>query len=155
MPGEVETVTLQEAARRLGVSQQTIRRRLQTGELGGVKVPARNGAGTRWMVNLTGEQLEGAESAPSAFGGTPAADGQLVSELRARISSLEGHLAEAERASSELRQLLARADARVEALTEGSRGLLSGPTSEPTPYQHEGQQAEGKPRRRWWGLFGG
>jgi excisionase family DNA binding protein len=57
-------VSIAEAARRLGISQDTVRKRLRLGELAGEQVRAPGGF--RWLVELPGENAE-----PQGQGETP------------------------------------------------------------------------------------
>ena len=94
-PGEVimATVTIQEAAQHLGVSQDTVRRRIRKKELQARQAPTPQGF--RWVVEL--EDLEeDAQAAPTPthrpdIGGAQAEDGQgvreLVDALRSQLES--------------------------------------------------------------------
>ena len=145
-----DTVSVAEAARRLGVSGQTVRRKLLAGELLGEQTPNTRGSGWRWRVILPDEAP--ASGAPySAPTGDPGA--RLTEQLMARIASLEGHLAEAERAASETRRLLAGTMARIEALTAPQSGDISGATNA-TLGQHGTQQSGNTPPRPWWRFRG-
>ena len=98
------TVTIQEAAQHLGVSQDTVRRRIRKEELQARQTPTPQGF--RWMVELE----EDAQTAPAPphrpdIGGAQvkddAYDGALVEILREE-------LAEKNRQISELHRLLAQ-----------------------------------------------
>lgn len=150
MPAELLRITVVEAARRLGVSGQTVRRRLEAGELAGEREPARRGAGWRWLVLLPAS-AQAPDPPPGAPGGTP--EPPLLAELRARIVSLEEHLAEAERAASETRQLLGGALTRLEGAEERLRlaaSATAGPAVAQQPQHHRGN-ASGRPWWRPWG----
>ena len=89
-------VGISEAAHRLGVSQDTVRRRLKTGELAGEK--GRSAGGFRWIVDLDG-QVVGRKH-----------DGQdyhLVELLKGQVQDLRVQLEVRAREVSELHQLLA------------------------------------------------
>lgn len=118
MPDDLISVTVAEAARRLGVSAQTVRRRISEGELAAEREPARRGAGWRWMILLQAN-AQAVESPPGASQGT--AEPLLIVELRARVASLEEHLAQAERAGTETRQLLAGTLAKLDTIEERLR----------------------------------
>lgn len=137
MADDLVRVGVAEAARRLGVSAQTIRRRLEAGELVGEHEAARRGTGWRWMVLLpASKQVPG-----SRYEAPPAQDGLLVAELRSRIASLEEHLAQAERASSETRQLLGGTLARLAAAEE--RLMIAPPAgTERNTTQHQSGNTE-------------
>lgn len=79
-----EHVTIKEAAERLGVSQDTIRRRLKTGELAGEREKTRQGF--VWRVALPPEFAQ----APAAAEPAPAAsDAVELAQLRERVAGLE------------------------------------------------------------------
>ena len=92
------TVTIQEAAQHLGVSQDTVRRRIRKEELQARQTPTPQGF--RWVVEL--EDLE--DDAPAAptpphrpdIGGAQVEDGQdlreLVDALRSQLQSQEEEL---------------------------------------------------------------
>jgi len=91
-------VGIAEAAHRLGVSQDTIRRHLRTGELEGEKVRA--AGGFRWMVDLDGQGLSSQTDGHQA-------DRELVDLLKAQVQDLRDQLAARAREVSELHQLMA------------------------------------------------
>jgi excisionase family DNA binding protein len=152
MRGAVERVTIREAAKRLGVSQDTVRRRLKAGELQGVQDPIPGGF--TWLVELA------PDAGPAELPGLPEA-GVAATEaefLRRRLADLEqerdrlAELLEGERsAHAETRQLWAREQEllRVRALPPPSKQPEA---AEATPQQvPEGQPspAEAAPRP-WW-----
>ena len=140
MVDDLVRVSVAEAAKLLGVSAQTVRRRIESGELKAENEPGGRGRGWRWMVLLPGSP-EAAQAAHTATGGPP--EPALVAELRARVASLEAHLEQAERSASEMRQLLATSQnllqassARSEAFEERIRIAESPPISVPL-VQHD------------------
>ncbi len=76
-----EHVSIQEAAERLGVSADTIRRRLKRGELKGTQEP-HGKSGYRWLVHLP-------DAAQADAPGLPPAEAYALAEARARIDGLE------------------------------------------------------------------
>ena len=76
-------VTIREAADRLGVSVDTVRRRLKAGELTGRQEP-HGASGYRWLVQLP-------DDAPAETSATapPSADAYELADGRARIEGLE------------------------------------------------------------------
>jgi len=76
-------VTIREAADRLGVSVDTVRRRLKAGELTGRQEP-QGASGYRWLVQLPDDAL--AETPATA---PPSADAYELADARARIEGLE------------------------------------------------------------------
>ncbi len=81
-------LTIRDAAERLGVSSDTIRRRLKAGELAGRQEP-QGKQGYRWIVQLP----EDAQDTPTAVGtaapGMPTAMAYELADARARIEGLE------------------------------------------------------------------
>jgi excisionase family DNA binding protein len=88
-------LSINDAAKALGVSPNTVRRRLTSGLIHGYKV------GNQWLINLPDE----AETAPNQPMATDkealAIDNELVKQLRAdlansndRITFLEGHISQ-------------------------------------------------------------
>ncbi len=83
-------VTIKEAADRLGVSVDTVRRRLKAGDLEGRREP-HGKSGYRWLVQLPDDaQAEGETSAAiGAAIGALSADAYELADARARIDGLE------------------------------------------------------------------
>lgn len=74
-------VSIKEAAERLGVSVDTVRRRLKAGELAGTQEP-HGKSGYRWLVQLP-------DAAQADAPGMPPAEAYALAEARARIEGLE------------------------------------------------------------------
>ena len=72
-----ERVSIKEAAERLGVSVDTVRRRLKAGDLEGTQEP-HGKSGYRWLVHL-----------PDDAPGMPSAEAYEHADTRARIDGLE------------------------------------------------------------------
>ena len=99
---------LAEAARRLGLSTRTIRRKLHDGELAGRQVSTPQGF--VWMVELVDEQ------GPSDVeGGAPR---ELVDVLKDEVSTLKGELEKRAREAEQLHVLLQQAQAALPAPKE-------------------------------------
>ena len=81
-----ERVSIKEAAERLGVSQDTIRRRLKHGELAGER--AKTPQGFVWRVELPQEPAGEAEGTAPESAPAPG-DGIELARLRERVSGLE------------------------------------------------------------------
>lgn len=168
---EAERVSIKEAAARLGVSPDTIRRRLKSGELAGERV--KTPQGFVWRVALPqdapgepGYPLGAAEASP----GVPAGDDIERARLRERIAGLERLAAELQgerdawreqaqrdgEAARELRVLLRNEQMRALPM-ETTRQDAPGAT-EASP--HDAQVIEREPareraRRRFWDRFRG
>jgi len=144
----VERVPIRDAAARLGVSPDTIRRRIKAGDLTGERVPTPQGH--RWVVALPvtldvpaapdqGKPATIADPAKTQPGGevAPGADVAELATLRERVAGLERLGAELatdrdawrERAGQdadaarELRILLGRAQELPRALAPGDGGI--------------------------------
>ena len=89
----MEQVGIPEAARILGMSQDTVRRRLNNGELKGTKVPGPGGF--RWTVDVDGFNKQ-----------EPTNNGGLVDVLKDQVADLRTQLEARTREISELHQLL-------------------------------------------------
>ena len=74
-------VSIKEAAERLGVSVDTVRRRLKAGELEGRREP-HGKSGYRWLVQLP-------DDAQASAPGMPLAEAYELADARARIEGLE------------------------------------------------------------------
>ena len=79
-------VSIHEAARLLGVSDHTVRRRLRNGELKGRQVA--NAGGFAWVIHLEDDLQEDNNSSP----GEVAALKALIARLEAQISAQETEL---------------------------------------------------------------
>lgn len=85
---EAERVSIKEAAERLGVSADTIRRRLKSGELSGER--EKTPQGFVWRVELPGESESGdASGSPVQASPAEAGDGIEVVRLRAELAGAE------------------------------------------------------------------
>jgi len=94
-------VGIAEAARMLGLSQDTVRKRVRSGELAGEQ--ERAPGGFRWMVDLD------VELDPPPVGGDPRGNGRsdaLVDVLMAQVQDLREQLDARTREISELHQLM-------------------------------------------------
>ena len=155
MVDDLVRVSVAEAATLLGVSAQTVRRRIESGELKAENEAGGRGRGWRWMVLLVPGSAEAAhQDKLRAAGSTP--ESQIVLELRARVASLEGRLDQADRAASEMRHLLASsqnlleaAGARHEASEERIR-IAESASEEASSARHTATTSDANKPRRWW-----
>ena len=101
-------LSIPEAAHRLGLAQDTIRKRLRSGALQGEKV--KGAGGFRWEV-IMADGNEPATAPPleevTEGAGAPV-DGALVGQMQARIDSLETQLTTRAGEINHLHQLLAQ-----------------------------------------------
>ena len=104
--GEVimATVTIQEAAQHLGVSQDTVRRRIRKEELQARQTPTPQGF--RWVVTIPDTPPN--NTPPPGEDTDNANGGALVVELKARVNNLEEQLTIRAGEISELHPLLAQ-----------------------------------------------
>lgn len=127
---EPVAVPLPEAARRLGLPSDTIRRRLDRGRIAGFRA-----ASGRVMVMMRGDDLVQAEPEQSEQNTRttrtasepppPAPEGAVIAVLRDQIADLRARLDRAEVAQGELRQLLLTAHRTIADM--GERLALPGP----------------------------
>lgn len=124
---EPVAVPLPEAARRLGLPSDTIRRRLDRGRIAGFRA-----ASGRVMVMMRGDDLVQAEpgqpeqnTRTASEPPPPAPDGAIIAVLRDQIDDLRARLDRAEIAQGELRQLLLAAHRTIADM--GERLALPGP----------------------------
>jgi excisionase family DNA binding protein len=159
-------VSLSEAAAALGVSVDTVVRRIRAGKLRGEKDDA-----GRWVVWLDDFPSTAAHHTPPLNLGRLieedaaaqleqqrirlelAAALEMVASLRADKDRLEARIDRAEDERSELRRMLFLEQQTVASL----RALLPAPTEDA---EHEPQPAEQRPapapqRRPWWKVWGG
>lgn len=123
------SVTIREAAALLGVSTDTIRRRLARGELTGQQVHAGGRGGFTWYVDVPDAD------APPSTAVVPAAPGD---DLRQQVDALR----------AERDQLLARQDRLLDIIqTLAARPPAALPAGSP-------QQAKGRVSRAWDALRG-
>ena len=96
-------VSVHEAATRLGVSQDTIRRRIRKDELQATQSPTPQGY--TWMVELPDDE-EGPDGQRKYSTGEVLAFGELVGVLKDAVTALRGQLEAREREVRELHFLL-------------------------------------------------
>ncbi len=80
-------LTIRDAAERLGVSSDTIRRRLKAGELAGRQEP-QGTQGYRWLVQLPADPPAATPAVASGAPGMPTAAAYELADARARIEGL-------------------------------------------------------------------
>ncbi|HVS41032.1 MAG TPA: helix-turn-helix domain-containing protein [Candidatus Dormibacteraeota bacterium] len=130
------TVGIREAARLLGVSTDTIRRRIERRDL-----PAHKDASGRWLIDLDDSLM--AQAAPAAPE-MPSGDREELIRLRAENEAL--HVLLDEVRTSRDRTVEAEAELRriIAVLTLRQQGL-------PVPEQPETEMIGApEPPRRWW-----
>lgn len=139
-------VTVQEAARQLGVSEQAIRKRVKRGTLEHDKEP-----GGRVYVYL--DEVTNPSTTPDS---TP-----LISQMQAHIETLERQLEEANAANRENRRIIAALTSRIPELEapDASREPQN-QAERAEPQSDRGTPPEeperGTERRPWWKrVFGG
>jgi len=81
-------LTIRDAAERLGVSSDTIRRRLKAGELAGRQEP-QGKQGYRWIVQLPDDPPAATPAVASVAPGMHSAEAYELADARARIEGLE------------------------------------------------------------------
>jgi hypothetical protein len=134
-------VTQREAAERLGVSVEAVRKRVKRGTLRSDK-----GEDGRRYVYL--------DTNPDAGGPQPDSPG-LTSELRDRLRYVEGQLEAERQAHAEARRIIAGLVERVPALEpprEATTGDRESPTT--TTDQEEGVEPRPDTPRPWWRFWG-
>ncbi len=144
--------SIDDAARMLGVSRPTIRRRLRDGVLKGTQVTTPHGR--KWYVDLEGVTPESprppTESQATPQGDQPDALARELARLEAhnvdlqrRVEEQARHLEDRAREVRELHTLLAQ---NQRLLTDSSAGSQGGHVST----QRENTAPEWPERRRWW-----
>jgi len=99
-------VTINEAAAHLGISADTVRRRIRKHLVTARQVPRPQGH--VWMVDLPISNAESQRPAPPPVQGDNTDDNALVVELKARIDSLETQLTTRAGEIDQLHRLLAQ-----------------------------------------------
>jgi hypothetical protein len=141
-----QRLTIHDAARRLGVSEDAVRMRVKRGTLSSAK------EGGRLYVLLDFE--------PTAEP-TPDRTDELIEELRGRVQSLEDQLGQERDANRENRRIIAALTSRIPAIEAPAEapGAPETPTDEAEsaePRSSAGAAEEGAQRRGFWSrLFGG
>jgi hypothetical protein len=143
---------IDDAARVLGISRATVRRRLRSGGLKGAQVTTPHGA--KWLVDVpTHLAAAVAESvtpqgSPTENQAAPARDAEL---LQAHVDDLRRQLEDRTREVGQLHTLLAQAHARL--LTESQVSTLGesvGSHQDSEPPKSAAQAEPWPERRRWW-----
>jgi excisionase family DNA binding protein len=150
----VARLSIDDAARRLGISRPTVRRRLRSGVLKGTQVATPHGR--KWLVEVPGthESADGESVSPHGAAETgsktPRPAAREVELLQAHVDDLRGQLEDRTREVRELHTLLAQAQARL--LTDGQASPHGeSPGSRPTPRTANGAAPGGsESRSRWW-----
>lgn len=165
--GEGHWVSIADAASELGISVDTVRRRMKRQEL--LAKREQRAQGFRWLVRLDGDPpAVGTVAAPEPQASSTSGDAQplqtaILSERDELVRELRDQLARREREAAELRAIIARQAsalehaARLQALT-----ATAPPASASVSPQGAGGQHTGEPSvpattaHPWWRrLFGG
>jgi len=126
-----------EAARRLGVSVDTVERRLKRGDLQGQQ--EKRGKGWRWLVEVPDDVAPAV--APANNGDAPAsapAENSLVTALQDQIAGLNEQLRVMNQALSSRDNLVAE----LTVVIRQQQTMLPAPSPTPSPS-----------RRRWWKIW--
>jgi transposase-like protein len=107
-------VTISEAARSLGVSEHTVRRRVRSGELPGKQVATPQGF--TWIVDIPDDLPE-----PETFSSEERALRELVANLQDRINAQGKELEAKNKQIEQLHVLLQQAQAALPAPRENGR----------------------------------
>ena len=113
-----------EAARRLGVSVDTVERRLRRGELKGQQ--EQRGKGWRWLIEVPGDVAPA--PAPATNGDAPAvapAENGLVAALQEQVKTLTQQLTVKDHQIAELLIVTRQAQAALPAPPPQNRGWLA------------------------------
>src|SRR5215216_3084991 len=144
-----QRLTVHDAARRLGISEDAVRMRVKRGTL------SANKEGGRLYVLLD------IEPTPEP---TPDRTGELIEELRGRVLSLEHQLDQEREANRENRRIIVALTSRIPAIEAPSEERESPQTVEDEPERAEPQPVAGEAQgeaqesvhRPWWRrMFGG
>lgn len=162
-----EWVPIREAALRLAVSPDTVRRRMKAGELAGEKRPTPQGG--MWFVELPADAPSLEAAAVEALGGGDVelvrlrtqVEGleALVGELRSERDAWREQAARSDDAAGQLRVLVQQAQALAQALPATTE-LFDGEDGhthlfqEPAPKHMSPHNAETAPARPWWKFWG-
>lgn len=162
-----EWVPIREAALRLAVSPDTVRRRMKAGDLTGEKRPTPQGG--MWFVELPADAPSLEAAAVGALGGD---DVELV-RLRAQLEGLEALVGElrserdawreqaarSDDAAGQLRVLVQQAQALAQALPattarSDDEGMHAHAAPVPTPGYSPPQGVQAPRPRPWWKVWG-
>jgi hypothetical protein len=141
-----QRLTVHDAARKLGISEDAVRMRIKRGTLSSDK------EGGRLYVLLDAE--------PTTEPTTDRTD-ELIEELRGRVQSLEDQLGQERDANRENRRIIAALTSRIPAIEAPPEARESPQTVEEEPERAgprpaTGEAQEGTERRPWWRrVFGG
>jgi hypothetical protein len=149
--GETRRATIQEAALIMGVSEGAIRKRVKRNTLRRDKDEA-----GRIYVYLDGTTLGATRRVDEGVDEVPHPDSSALSEMHARIESLERQLEQANDRDRENRRIIAALTSRIPKLP-APRGEDSSP-SEPlgapgpreSPFTEEERPQGGAQPRSWW-----
>jgi len=147
---ETEFVTINEAAKRLGVSPDTVRRRLKRGDLQGER--EKTPQGFVWRIILPRDASDATEPQGAAI------ERELLrerlDELRAERDAWRGQAQRSGEAERELRVLLRNEQLRS-LPAETTRQDPPGATEEPSPVSGVMREERASPARRLWAWLRG
>lgn len=155
VPWDGTTVSLIEAAEQLGVSERTVLRRIQKGDIPAYKVETPHGLA--WRITLDSTP----DSAPPATRVTPDRGGVRgdTQETSALVKLLEEERQERQALVHRNEQLAGQVgflQAKLQDAESTIQRLLMAPKDEPSSTMVEQATAEPAPQRPWWRrLFGG
>ena len=114
------TVSISEAALRLGISRDTVRKQVKSGKLNGEKVQVPAPGGYRWLIDLP-DPNQDLEYPQKADMGEIAALGELVRSLRSEIGLLEKQIEVKDQQINVLQTLLQQQSLNLRPPTDVSR----------------------------------
>ena len=104
-------LTIAEAAKALGVSPETLRRRARNGE-----IPARKGARGRYIVEIDDAALE--QAARSSNGSSPSVDAAEIVRLHRELDRAQSEVQHRDRLIDEMRRRADRAEQEADRLAQ-------------------------------------
>jgi len=113
----MEMVSIREAATRLGISEDSVRRHLRNGELAGEQEKTPQGFRWRVQVNTNGHQ---ATNGTNSTNGHQDATAELIATLRGQVESQAKEL-------QELREDRRREVSELHVLLQNSQAMLTAP----------------------------